>query len=291
MADDDTDAAAPPAAPAAANPSPPSEEEEEEEVKNDSEGAAATPSAGGADEDAAAVAAGTTAEDAGAGADAADAAVVTSAALTAALSSLAVAATASSSAPPVEVEDADGDEDGGDDDDDDDDEDYDPDGDDDAEAYANEFLSLLPPCVLPRVERLKSLNAKRDLMMEEYRLERAALEIKYNERMAPLYVERRDVVNGEYDMAIQEEKWNEDKKNVPPPAPVVEEGGETVKGIPQFWACAMGHVDVIAELITEGECRGKGFGNEEGNGVRNRFCIRSSMQQDAICSENKQTHF
>ena len=46
-----------------------------------------------------------------------------------------------------------------------------------------------------------------------------------------------------------------------------------MKGIPQFWACAMGHVDVIAELITEGECRGKGFGNEEGNGVRNRLCF------------------
>lgn len=160
-----------------------------------------------------------------------------------------------------------------DDDDDDDDEDYDPaadpdadeddeDDEDDVEAYANEFLSLLPPCVLPRIERLKSLNAKRDALMEEYRAERAALELKYVEKIGPLYDERRDVVNGEYDMAIQEEKWEEDnetKKKKEEGDDEADDGeavppaGEAVKGIPQFWACAMGHVDVVAELITEGE--------------------------------------
>ena len=61
--------------------------------------------------------------------------------------------------------------------------------------------------------------------------------------------------------------------------------GEAVKGIPQFWACAMGHVDVIAELITEGE--GKGL-EMEGNEFETA-CIRSLMEEDAIFSEKKNT--
>lgn len=138
------------------------------------------------------------------------------------------------------------------DDDDEDDEDYDP------AAMNNEFLSLLPPCVLPRIDKLKILNAKRDEIMEEYRMERAALENRYSERMEPLYNERRGVVNGEFDDAINEAlkpKEGEEKFSVTgveeAVPPHLQEG--QVKGIPQFWACAMGHVDVIAELLTEAD--------------------------------------
>eukprot|EP00985_Skeletonema_marinoi_P009832 scaffold4617_cov165-Skeletonema_marinoi.AAC.2 len=54
-----------------------------------------------------------------------------------------------------------------------------------------QFLSLLPPCIHPRLDKLKSLS--------------------------------------------------EDRAS----------NGQEVKGIPQFWACAMGHIDLLAELITE----------------------------------------
>jgi len=139
-----------------------------------------------------------------------------------------------------------------------------------AQALDNEFLSLLPPCILPRIDKLKSLNEKRTEILEEYRIERAKLELKFSERMRPLYVERSDVVNGKMDGEIA----GDDKKDKVDDAPKeVEEGvvedvsdeedndneqvaaadGQDVKGIPQFWACAMGHVDVVAELITEGE--------------------------------------
>lgn len=94
----------------------------------------------------------------------------------------------------------------------------------------------------PRLERLKSLNDQREELLQRYQVERAALEVKYADLMTPLYDERRKVVNGELD----EKQAVADGEE----ANVNEE--EEVKGIPQFWACAMGNVDVIAELITEG---------------------------------------
>ena len=143
-----------------------------------------------------------------------------------------------------------------------------------AAEYDNEFLSLLPPCIIPRVDKLKKLNEKREEILEEYRLERAALEMKYAKKMDPLFEERRGVINGEFDDAIGStdttqstdevdeeyvdvadegivEEVNEDEENEQqmPQQP----GANAVKGIPQFWACALGHVDVIAELITEAD--------------------------------------
>ena len=143
-----------------------------------------------------------------------------------------------------------------DDDDDDEDDDDELDEDFDPAAMNNEFLALLPPCVLPRIDKLKVLNNKRDEIMEEYRVERAELEIRYAEKMQPLYDERKGVVNGEYDAAIIDELQPKEGEGTfltvdPEAAPHLQ--GDQVKGIPQFWACAMGHVDVIAELVTESD--------------------------------------
>lgn len=131
---------------------------------------------------------------------------------------------------------------------------------DDAAAAAldNEFLSLLPPCILPRIEKLKSINAKRDDILDEYRKERAALEMKFSAKMKPLYEERRGVVVGEFDGSILAENKNQTgevvvEEGVVEDVDEEEEDAAEVKGIPQFWACAMGHVDVIAELITEAD--------------------------------------
>ena len=100
--------------------------------------------------------------------------------------------------------------------------------------------------------------------------------MKYSKKMDPLFEERRGVINGEFDdtidstadttqptTAVDDEEYvdvaeegvvedvNEDEENEQqiPPQP----GTNAVKGIPQFWACALGHVDVIAELITESD--------------------------------------
>ncbi|KAL7549111.1 hypothetical protein ACHAWF_012381 [Thalassiosira exigua] len=156
---------------------------------------------------------------------------------------------------PVQVEEVDDDDDG-------DDEEDDADEDADDEEGLNEFLSLLPRPVLPRIDRLKSIDARRDEILEEYRKERAALELKFGARMKPLYEERRGVVNGELDEDIEREAKEakaagEESLETKEDSEDNEEEGEgrnqDVKGIPQFWACAMGHVDVVAELITEAD--------------------------------------
>ncbi len=134
-------------------------------------------------------------------------------------------------------------------------------------ANQNEFLALLPPSLLPKLEKLKSLHLAREELMEEYRSERAKLEARFHARMKPLYEERKKVVVGEMDEEFRKEK-NEDKENdekekdenekekemaVDEAEKEAKDEEEFVKGIPQFWACAMGHFDVISELVTEGE--------------------------------------
>lgn len=110
------------------------------------------------------------------------------------------------------------------------------------------FLSLLPKCIHPRVNKLNDLHEQRTELLEKYLVERAALEQKYHLLLRPLYEMRRDVVSGVLDEEIAVAAANDagdgnsqDYSN-----------DETaVKGIPQFWACAMGHIDILAELITE----------------------------------------
>ena len=118
-----------------------------------------------------------------------------------------------------------------------------------AEDIRREFLSLLPPNVLPRIDHLKVLHGKRDELLTRYRVERAALEVKYADLMKPIYEERKQIVNG----ALEATKKNDDAAAAEDAA-VAADGGEeaAVKGIPQFWACACGNMDVIAELIAEG---------------------------------------
>jgi len=64
--------------------------------------------------------------------------------------------------------------------------------------------------------------------------------------MKPIYEERKQIVNGALEAAKKNDDANADA------AAAADEGEESaVKGIPQFWACAMGNMDVIAELIAE----------------------------------------
>mmetsp|Transcript_15263 Transcript_15263/g.23757 ORF Transcript_15263/g.23757 Transcript_15263/m.23757 type:complete len:365 (-) Transcript_15263:167-1261(-) len=101
-------------------------------------------------------------------------------------------------------------------------------------------LSTLPPEVLERVETLRGLNDQRSDLMEQYLKDRAELEKKYQNLCQPLYDDRAKVIQGlggdEGEAAEQEQPTS---------------GSSTSKGIPQFWVCAMGHMDLVAELITE----------------------------------------
>jgi hypothetical protein len=146
---------------------------------------------------------------------------------------------------PIDVEDGENEDNNDDDDDEDEDE----------EAYLphDEFLSLLPPAVLPRITHLKTLNDTREVILEEYRVERAALELKYAAKIEPLYEERRRVVNGESVIEDAPGVPDGEDKEGEKAEREAEADDDDIKGIPQFWACAMGNVDVIAEMISEGK--------------------------------------
>mmetsp|Transcript_9457 Transcript_9457/g.13425 ORF Transcript_9457/g.13425 Transcript_9457/m.13425 type:complete len:375 (-) Transcript_9457:45-1169(-) len=102
-------------------------------------------------------------------------------------------------------------------------------------------MTTLPPEVLKRVETLRGLNDQRSNLMEEYLRERAELEKKYQNLCQPLYDERAKVVKG----TTNEGEAGNDATAVSSSSP------SSNKGIPQFWLCAMAHMSLVAELITE----------------------------------------
>jgi len=129
--------------------------------------------------------------------------------------------------------------------DDSDDDDSDEDDSDDEEE--EDPMQDLPPVIIARVGELTSLNTQRDDIMEQYLQERAALEQKYKGLCQPIYQQRAQIIAGAMDDQIvappdtmQQDNQNQGDDNEPPP-----------KGIPQFWVCAMGHMEDVAELLTE----------------------------------------
>jgi nucleosome assembly protein 1-like 1 len=107
------------------------------------------------------------------------------------------------------------------------------------------------------VEKLKELNSKRDEIMAQYLVDRAALEAKYHGLCEPLYAARANIVKGHVDDEIAEavcaaesaptdEGTNDEAKEESQ-----RDEAERVVGIPQFWVCAMSHMEPLAELITE----------------------------------------
>jgi nucleosome assembly protein 1-like 1 len=193
-------------------------------------------------------------------------------------------------------------EDDDDDDDDDDeeeeevDEEIEDDDDDDDEEDEDDPLQHLPDYVIARVEKLQALHTVRESIMENYLIERAELEKKYEALLEPIYKDRSMIVEGIHD-DVNESLPNIPTTDTPPPPPppppienltvtdgtttsttntgedeiIVdaslptaamvsdattnehkndEQGEERLKGIPQFWACAMTRIEPIGELLT-----------------------------------------
>jgi len=122
--------------------------------------------------------------------------------------------------------------------DDDDNEDDDSDDEDD-------IMRDLPRAIVKRVEKLQDLHTQQEEIMEKYLEERAKLEQKYRSLCQPLYGERARIIAGEMDKEIAEKAGNDDNDDND------EEGGAHAEGIPQFWVCAIGHNENVAELLTE----------------------------------------
>jgi nucleosome assembly protein 1-like 1 len=111
------------------------------------------------------------------------------------------------------------------------------------------MLNILPPCIVRRVEKLRELNSQRETIVEQYQKERAALEKKFADLYQPLFDERKETIAGKYDREIDAKAKEDGNENEE------EDAQETldIKGIPQFWVCAMGHMEAVAELITEAD--------------------------------------
>jgi len=136
--------------------------------------------------------------------------------------------------------------------------------DDDDDDESDHPMSTLPPHVLERVEKLKTLNTQRDEIMEQYLKDRAALEAKYHHLCKPLYSERAAIIKGEKDEEIgkskegdvaddQAETVDKDEDHEEVDESQVNDNNDENKviGIPQFWICAMTHMEPLAELIAE----------------------------------------
>ena len=125
-------------------------------------------------------------------------------------------------------------------------------------GYEEDFLmdsSSLPKCLRQRIKYLKQLHSQREDIIKGYVAERAALEAKYAKLCQPLYATRKKVIRGEMeDEEIASQLSNEAKQAGPEEeTPEGAEEQPQVKGIPQFWVCAMGHMDGIAEIISEAD--------------------------------------
>ena len=119
-----------------------------------------------------------------------------------------------------------------DDDEDDDDDDEDP-------------IEKLPSCVQHRVKKLKDLHDEREKAMESYLKERAALEAKYHAISKPFYDKRYDIIRGALDDEIENE--------APTATDESKESSEKIAGVPQFWVCALGNMEVVAHMISESD--------------------------------------
>ena len=101
------------------------------------------------------------------------------------------------------------------------------------EEEEEDVLVDMPQYLLDRVEKLKDLDRKRDEKMAEYMTERAALEAKYQSMYSKLYDERKAIIQGDKDEADDEASPKQ------------------VKGVPQFWVCAIAHMETIQALLSE----------------------------------------
>jgi nucleosome assembly protein 1-like 1 len=144
------------------------------------------------------------------------------------------------------------------------------DGDDEDEDDEDPLLHL-PDYVLARVDKLKELHTARESILDQYIVERATLEKKYEALFQPIYTDRAAIIQGSKDEEIKtallmitpamvkltttDNNTTENDVIVPSEveeekADIEEEGFEPMKGIPQFWACAMTRIEVIGELLT-----------------------------------------
>jgi len=105
-----------------------------------------------------------------------------------------------------------------------------------------DVLESLSPNVRTRVEVLRGIQSQHDEIEAKFFEERAALEAKYQKLYEPLYAKRYDIVNGVVEV---------DGVAIEPTSENADEGGDSAKGVPDFWLTALKTNEVLTEEIQE----------------------------------------
>ena len=111
--------------------------------------------------------------------------------------------------------------------------------DEDDDFDEEDIMDTLPPVMKMRVNKLNELQEQKNLIMGDYVKERAILEAKYAKLSEPLYEARKDIIVGVKDHELQLAQSDEESS--------------AIIGIPQFWVVAIGHLEVVGELVTEAD--------------------------------------
>ena len=104
------------------------------------------------------------------------------------------------------------------------------------------FIEELHYKVKARVDELDQIQEQHDELREKFLEERRALEEKYREQYAPLYVKRAAIVKGEVDVEASKPQG----KDAGP-----HDDEEPPAGIPDFWLCALRNHEAVEQIIEE----------------------------------------
>ena len=114
------------------------------------------------------------------------------------------------------------------------------------------YLASLPASIRKRLDALKNLQKKNEVIEKELQKEIHELEKKYFEQHKPIYEKRQEIVNGAYEPTEEEctrtEKDLEDEDELPPPP--AESEGEPTKGVPEFWLTCLKNLPPLQDVIT-----------------------------------------
>lgn len=121
------------------------------------------------------------------------------------------------------------------------------------------YVESLPAPVRRRVTGLKGIQKEHAKLEAEFQEEVLNLEKKYFAKFTPLYEKRAKIVNGDSEPTEAEveagkpengeDEEEEEKEEKEAEAKV--EGGDDMKGVPEFWLSAMKNQVSLAELITD----------------------------------------
>merc|ERR1711963_239124 len=127
------------------------------------------------------------------------------------------------------------------------------------------YIQSLPAPVKRRLKALKKVQLDATKIEAKFYEEVHKLEVKYHEMYKPLYEKRTKITKGEYEPNDDECDWPsdeedeelaedmKDKAKLEDEKAKKEEQEKDVKGVPEFWLTIFKNVDILQEMVQEGD--------------------------------------